>query len=234
MKKFTLTITILTFFCSHIFGQQTIFDLISNAKSVKGIESIYDLDVFSYYNLDEYNTELQKTVFKKTAEYQSKLQELKKMKAEMLKTTYVVRLQNEFGDYNIKRKGFEFSMGENMGIGTSSARPPKSLYIGDENFVILKSLPTKQVAHPLLGKGVFDETLFLSMSEETGLEIENDRDNFCLFFFFTPIGKEKTTFKFLNSGDAWYNITKNCIKADKIRIVVANKTSGKICYDRSF
>src|ERR1035437_8941565 len=115
------TLIFLTFlFYVRTFGQQTISDLVVNAKEgTAELESIYDLDVFSYYNLNDYNSDLKQAVFKKTEEYQNKLTELKSTKAEMLKTTYYVKLEKAFGDseygsvnYDIKRKGFEIVRSE--------------------------------------------------------------------------------------------------------------------------
>ena len=77
-----------------------------------------------------------------------------------------------------------------------------------------------------------------NISEEMGLEIENDKVNILIYFFFTPIGREKTTFKFYNNTSnsyaGWYNITHDDLKADKVRIIVANKLSGKIYYNKLF
>jgi hypothetical protein len=237
--KITTYILLTFLFCIRTFGQQTISDLTTNAKEgTAELESIYDLDVFNYFNLDDYNTELKREVFKKTEEYQNKLTELKSIKAEMLKTTYYGKLEKAFTDYDIKRKGFEIDLGENCGLGTSDARTPKSINLEDGGSVLLKALPTKQVAVPIMGQGGYSEKLFLPMSEETGLEIENDKENIAVYFFFTPTGREKSTFKFYNmveSSDAgWYNITHNDIKSDKVRVVVANKSSGNIYFDKTY
>ena len=179
MKQTTLIL--LTFlFCFRTFGQQTISELIANAKEGKEeLEAIYDLNVFSYFNLSDYDTELKQAVYKKTEEYQNKLTELKSIKAEMLKTIYYGNLANAFSnvDYDIKRKGFEINLGSNCGIGTSSARTPKSINLDYECNILLKALPTKQVAEPIMGQGGYSEKLFLPMSEETGLEIENNRES---------------------------------------------------------
>lgn len=233
MNKFLTTTLLLTFsFCVRTFGQ-TLSDLTANAKEATDqLEAIYDLDVFHYFNLYDYDTELKQSVFKKTEEYQTKLAELKIAKAEMLKTTYYTSLTEAFSsytNYDLKRKGFEINLGSNWGMGTMSARTPKSI-----NGFLFKGLPSKQVPEPLFGQGVNSEKLFLPMTEEAGLEIENDKENIEVYFFFTPTGKEKTVFKFLNSDHNWYNITHNDLKADKVRIVVAHKSTGKIYLDKTY
>lgn len=236
MKLGTLTMTLLTIFCVQTFGQ-TISDLTANAKEgTAELKAIYDLDVFSYFNLNDYDTELKQAVFKKTEDFQSKLTELKSIKTEMLKTTYYAKISEAFNrqNYDLKRKGFEIELGMNWGMGTMSARTPKSIYLDNGGYILLKALPSKQNAAPIMGQGVYTENLFFVMSEEAGLEVENDKENIDVYFFFTPNGKEKSVFKFLNSDGNWYNITHNEIKADKVRVVVANKSSGKILYDKSF
>lgn len=233
MNKFLTTTLLLTFLTWVPTFGQSISDLTANSKEATDqLYAIYDLDVFSYFNLYDYDTELKQSVFKKTEEYQTKLAELKSIKAEMLKTTYFTTKDEAFSDYNnydIKRKGFEIDLGSNWGMGTMSARTPKSI-----NGFLFKGLPSKQVPEPLFGQGVNSEKLFLPITEEAGLEIENDKENIQIYFFFTPSGKEKTVFKFLNSDHNWYNITHNDLKADKVRVVVANKSSGKIYFDKTY
>ena len=64
------TATILVLISISVFGQQTINELTSNAvqADVK-TNAIYDLDVFHYFELTDYDTELKRAVFKKTKEY---------------------------------------------------------------------------------------------------------------------------------------------------------------------
>ncbi len=192
MRKF-IAIIIISLLFYPTFGQQTIFDITTNAKVATGeLEAIYDIDVFRYYNIKEYDTELKQVMFKKTEEYKSKLAELKEIKVEMLKSTYYFIKYFAYGNnYDIKRKGFEFELGSNMGMGTISARTPKSI-----NDILFKALPTKQVNEPLFGSGIYTEKLFFPVDEATGLEIENDKENIAIYFFFTLKGRKKTIFKF--------------------------------------
>jgi len=251
-KTITTLLLLTTIFSVRTFGQKTISDLTLNAKKLSVLNAqndfdasvgslnmeqtaifnaTYDLDVFKYFKLYDYDTELKQAVFKKTEEYQNKLTELKSIKAEMLKTTYYVKIEDKFNDnnYDIKRKGFDINLGSNWGMGTMSARTPKSV-----GGILFKALPTKQVAESTIGKGIYSEELFLPISEEEGLEIENDKGNIDIYFLFTPTGKEKSVIKFLNSDGYWYNINHNDIKSEKVRVVVANKSSGKIYFDKTY
>jgi hypothetical protein len=37
-----------------------------------------------------------------------------------------------------------------------------------------------------------------------------------------------------SSYGGWYNVTHNDIKSDKVRVVVANKSSGNIYFDKTY
>jgi hypothetical protein len=199
--------------------------------------TIYDLDVLSYYNLtDQYDSDLKKKVFKKTIEYSDKLSELKKLKDTMLITTYYAKSDNLFenSEYDIKKKGFSLSIGGNWGQGTFSARSPKSIGLELFSSIYLKTLPTRQKENSLLGKGVYDEYIFIPVSEENGLEIENNKNNVSVFFFFIPSGKETVSFKYFCLSYGWYDMKQTLLKSNKVRIIVANRSTSKIYFDNSY
>jgi hypothetical protein len=243
----------LVFACGLAFGQQNISELTSTAKEATSeLEYIYDLDVFSYYNLMDYDTELKKSVFLKSEEGQNKLNDLKSIKAEMQKTTYYVKLSHKFTglDYDIQKKGFNILFMEwaNVALSPSLAEAPKSIKIQSEETndksesrILLKSLPTKRVDRTedfntyrnRKVEGIYSNELFISMTEESALEVENDRENTDLYFFLTPNGRENSIFKSF-ATEKWNEITRNSLKADKVRIVVVNSSSSKILFDKSF
>lgn len=220
-----------------ILTKQNISDLKLNAKPANGdLYSIFDLDVFSYYNLHDYDSDLKKVIFKKTEEYQSKLTELKLFKSEMMKTTYYAKLVEAFNNvnYDIKRKGFEIEIGSDFAAYPQNAKPPKAIYIqGEELSIILKALPTKQVRDPYMGGK--QEMLFVSMTEESGLEIENNKQSIEAYFFFTPTGKEKNTSSYsIVSPPSIQTISDYYLKSDKVRVVVANNSTGIIYFDKTY
>jgi|381.fasta_scaffold00257_17 hypothetical protein len=250
MKKTFTTILILSFtLFVQAFGQQTISDMTASAKEgTKELGMIYDLDVFRYFRLKDYDTELKKSLFKKTEEYQNYLKQLKEMKADMFKTTYYIKPYEEFGDYDIQRKGFELNLGL---MGANSATAPKSFELparkkenedeGEDDVefsyslhVQFNALPTTQstsVYVNRVGYGGNRYKLFIPLSEVNGLEIENDKDNIDLYFFFVP----SASGIFLHHWQCYEGHRNSRImKTDKVRIVVANKSSGKIYYNKSF
>ncbi|MEK6646680.1 MAG: hypothetical protein AABY84_08405 [Candidatus Firestonebacteria bacterium] len=232
-------------------SSQTIFEIIENLKEVpEELYLIYNLDVFNYYNIDDCDTELKREVFKKTPQHENYLQELKKMRTEMLKATYYIRVEGKFEkvDYDIKYKGFNITLGQNWGMLTET-RPPKSIPVSESSsqlsyaaalssidvvHILFKSLPSKQITNIYFGKGYNDEKLFLPINETSGLEIEENREKIDVYFLFTPSGKETITYKYMNIATYnWYNIKKILLKSDKVRIIVTNKETGKIYFDKN-
>ncbi len=215
-------------FCHQTFGQQNISDLTATTEEATAeLFYLFDLNVISYYELD-YDTDLEISVFKKSEEYQNKLSELKKIKAETLNTPYYLKETGKFtwyNTYNMKRSGFEIDLvwwGE---------KAPKSFYLSEalECRVQLKALPTKQAT-----EGSCREVLFIPMSETDGLEVTNDIENIDIYYFFSPKGIERITSKLLCPGIITWENNSNYITANSVRIVVANNTTGKIYYDKSY
>jgi hypothetical protein len=69
------------------------------------------------------------------------------------------------------------------------------------------------------------------MTETNGLEIENDKENISLYFFFVPTPSGI----FLHPWtcfDGYFN--SRIMKSDKVKVVVANSSTGKIYQDKSF
>ncbi len=245
MKLLLLAILLSLSFLAH--GQQNISELTSSSKEATiELQYIYDLDVFTYFKINDFDTELKKSVFLKSEEGQNKLNELKSAKTEMLKTIYYARLSNRFqNDYDINKKGFTIVLGINFAFASSLALTPKTIYFDESDRekggILLKALPTKRTditkefntyrTNKVEG-GLYEESLFIPMSEESALEVENDRENTDIYFFFTPQGREKTVVKFFSNE--WNEVTRNMLKADKVRVVVTNKSSGKICFDKTY
>lgn len=226
------------------FGQQqNLSEFTKNAKEATGaLYAVYNLDVFNYYQLKDYETQLKQAIFKKNPEYQSLLTKLKALKADMPKSVFYLKLEEKFKntDYDIKRKGFDVELGSNWGMGTASARPPKSIFLEaniyalKNYYILFKGLPSRQVPDDFMGRGVLTENMFLQINENNGLEIENSRASIDIYFFFSPNGQEIAKYRYLNSDGTWYTLTDNLLKADTVKVVVANRMSGKIYFSRIY
>lgn len=241
--KISMMWLLMTNFCysQYPIESNSIFSIIDTLKIAdEKLYLIYDLNVFDYYKLNSYDTDLKKEVYKKTTEYSEQLAELKKMKTNMLKTPYYVLLENAFVNgyepvnYDLKKKGFYIGLGSNEGGGSTYAIPPKSLPICNKNREILpiylKSLPTTKVAG-ILG---LVEKLFIPLDEERGLEIENAKKDIVVYFIFIPSGKEIISYTFEDTRSGTLKCKTNALKADKVRMIVANKTTGKILFDKNY
>lgn len=250
MKK-VLMIMVMAITYSQLHGQQTIFDLTANATFADTCEfdEVYDLDVFKYFKLEYgldgntpmYDTELKKTVFKRTEEYQSYLAELKSKRAKMLATTFYSYGENSifsrfgggsfplpsYGDYDVKAKGVYACINS---LVTYTPLAPKSINCcGRYTHILLKPLPTEfSKSH--------GEYLLLPMSEEMGIEYEStDKKDLKIYYFFTPTGKEKVKFDYINlSHNSKVTSTGDYFKADKVRVVLANQATGEIYSDKTY
>lgn len=246
---------LLTLMLISAIGRSQSLDEVLNNKELanEDIYPIMDLDVFTYFNLYQYDSDLKMAVFKKTPEYAEKLSELKIIKSEMLKKEFYVVLNDQFSEgeinYDIKKRGFLINLGRNSAMfGTSSRRAPKSMPLErnkerrivklDEESIFLKALPVKMEQMVFLGevqKGIFNEILFIPVSEESGLEIEENGNDISIYFIFTPSGKETVSYKFYNAGDqSWYTAKDELVKSDKVKVVLANKVTNKVYYDKTF
>ena len=131
----------------------------------------------------------------------------------------------------------------NWGMGTASAKPPKSVSAAygflSSGYVQLKKLPSRQVADNFFGKGIKNEMLFVPINETNGLEIEENQEDVVVYYLFKPSKKETVKYKFYNNvsngyDGGWYNMTDEVITAITLRVIVANKNTGKIYYDKIY
>jgi len=235
---------------SSIYGQTKnpkilLQDILKGAKEPDVlVYSIFDLDVFSYYSITEYDTELKRAVYKKTNDYKERVGTLKKMKAEMLKTKYYVKLTNitmesNFplsSDYDLTKKGFLIKLRNSYGVGTLSFVPPKSVMFGtlrnEDLYIYFKSLPIKKNKNFF---GTEDDYFFASVNEETGLKMENNKNSIDVYFLFTVTGKEKVFSKFLemNSG-LFYDMDILLLKSENVRVIIVNKTTDEVYFDKLY
>ena len=99
--------------------EDLILSIIPGVKkpNIEEIKSILNLDVFSYYGLyDKYDTDLKKSVFKKSSEYKEKLNELKILKERLSTNFYYIKINESLPDYNINKRGFYITGEEIIGL----------------------------------------------------------------------------------------------------------------------
>jgi len=201
---------------------------------------IYRLDVFRYYNLhEEYNTGLKKETFKKTEEYKDKLRELKDIKEEMLNTYYYVvskgylALQS-LSDYDIKQRGFKLTFRTDVGV--SIYDPDSVAGIDDVLFPTLpaKTYPVKRSGACLI-EGAYKKVLFLPMSSEKGLVIENNKEDIQIYMIFKISGVKSVQFRIQSVVDGTQmDETEKFPYANSARLIIANGKKGDVYFDKFY
>lgn len=173
-------------------------------------------------------------MFKKTQEYKDKLDTMKTLRQEMLNKYYYIVLEDKFGNYNVKKKGFWIDMGQiKMTLNNEKrmTHTPRSIYR-----FYFPALPVEYMQDVFFGDALIVQYLFLKMDECKGLEIENDKVNTKIFFIFKIDNKEYNNFvyKFDDVYKEWYKILDKLLPAGRIRLVVANTQTGKVYYNKLF
>ena len=190
-------------------GQKNISELTSNAVEATenlNLDLIYDLDVFEYFSLTDYNTALKIAVFKKTNEYQNYLNELKNKRIEILKTNYYSKFTKMFEgkNYDIKRRGFEIHLGINF-----------FFKINEEDGLEIENNSDEIVIYYFFK---------LSDNKDAGLR-----------FYLGHVDWGDSGFIF-NYPNKLTNslILFHKLKSEKVEVVVANKVTGKIYYIKTY
>jgi hypothetical protein len=265
MKKHIYTFCIL-FFTINLFSQsndktvELVFsenpmslDFIKNKcfLSSPSLYSIFKQNVFKYYDLNQYDTELKQATFKKTIEYQNYLSELIKIKANVSNSIYYIRIEDVFVNcnYDIKKQGFDIELCVfDFGMLASNTSQQKIIYLEsskeriksafsseprnnfpiEENLIRIKSIPSRTIHSNKLSQSTA-EKVFISMSEENGLKIEENKYDIELYLLFTPKGIEQLSFPFLKSKSS-----KSVLVAEKTRMIVCNKKTGVVYYDKIY
>ncbi|HBH60975.1 MAG TPA: hypothetical protein DDX85_04375 [Nitrospiraceae bacterium] len=196
--------------------------------------AIYDLDVMDYFKLSQYDTELKKNTFKKTPEYQEKLNKLKSIRQKMLENYYYIELERSLGEYDINRKGFEISFGGNIAIFDFDLNAPKSA----QGF-IFPSLPIKNTPDDFIErlglKGIYEERLFLPMGEEQGLSIEtHSKDTHVYLIFKMASAKDVSYEGYIIDSRSWVKAEERLLMATPVRVIVGNDKSNEVYFDKEY
>jgi len=196
-------------------------------------ESAYNLNVIDYFEMSgKYHSELQKEVFKQTAQYKTLLDSLKKIKANYLNSVYYATGYAEIGDYDLQKKGFLMKLGEVLPYQCSSFFLPK-VY----NQVEFKQLPIqKKYNLQSNSDNSYTEYLFIPMDAPTALEMENNDSVICDLWVCEIKGIYTAQY---NDADFIKDNHGEICKADvvkggNLRILIYNKSTGTIYYDKLY
>ena len=197
---------------------------------------VYDLDVVEYYNLSsQYSTPLKIKVFKKTDEYQEKLDDLKKIKKDLMAKKYYVTITKPFKEYDLKKGGFKTIIKENMGQGTSKARPPKEIggvYFGKLPFqyTVKKDVFGERIIH----KDIKEEYMFFKVKESDAVKIEENYSDIKIYFIFNICSKKEVNYKYNCYRNGWYKMKEEILQAKATNVLIANEKTGQIYYSKKY
>jgi len=213
-------------------------------------ESAFNLNVFDYFTLNEkYDSDLKKEFFKKTTEYTTLLDSLKKIKSDFINSIYYEKdFKNPGGEsfltksinlrqqgyqvkYDIQKKGFFISIGIVLPYTCSRNFCPKIL-----NDIEFKQLTITKKYNLLEGKNCYTQYLFLPMDESTALEVENNRNQIEILRVFNITGVYIATFSdpdFI--ADNFGKIGKvQVVKGGSMRLLIYNKETEQIYFDKLY
>jgi len=237
-----------------------------NAQEVCGnLVFINDLNVINYYNLqDTYNTELKISVYKKTSDYQEKLEALRKLKQEMLSNIYYIRIDKIFtkqyqkyvdGSYNLETVNYDLTQkGFNLILQEYDEfkEPPKKLvWTGRPSSHKLfpgkdsESNPCDEVSFQILLKKLPSKIVPYKMMGQFSFQellfIPMDESNALEI----ENNRENVVLFIFFKPNGKEIITykeilepsikqSNYLKSDYLRILIVNENQEKIYYDKTF
>jgi hypothetical protein len=214
----------------------TLEEMLDNSSVIpKNFESILNLDVITYYDLEyEYDTELKVKYFKDTQEYKDKLEKLESLKSELEKNiSFIKKDASILSDYNIQKQAFEISIGETF-HNYPNENYPKTL--DGIDFSILK-IQEKRIE---LVQNMYDQFFLAKTTEQNALKIENNKGDVKIYMFFRPKSSKKITYDKLNDfvngyGEITYRtVTETFIIPDFVRIVLCDENTKDVFYDNVY
>jgi hypothetical protein len=192
---------------------------------------VYDLDVFRYFTLYDYDTDLKKAMFRKTPEYQSLLDSLKRAKDILLTGRWYLDVTEEWyrSDYDLDKGGFYFQVGDNGWTTAFDCRMPKTVGI-----FYFPSLVTTRKHTDLYGNDCYTYRLFTPMSPENGLVVESG-SGVHVYLLFQVAAKREHSYTSVNALHlVTVNSSETCLDADAVRVVVANDQTGDVYFNKVY
>lgn len=228
-------------------------------------QSAKRLNVLDYFNLnDSIDTELKRKVFLQTPEYAALLDSVKKAKAAYFSSTfyeygfneadldprtsfdegnpgsYVFSTTEPSSDYNLAKKGFELKSADKRtttGFHACNTSALPSVIAGIE----FKQLPVFRKSDPYHSDPSSInsyEMLFVPMSEQLALDVENNRADVSVLRVFEITGDYIATIP-----NATYYESKNrpkvpctvqVLKGGAMRLIIYNIKTDKVYYDKLY
>lgn len=190
----------------------------------KTLYSIFTLNVYTYYNLDEYNdkynTDLKKKYFEKTEEYKDTLEELKRLKTQKLSQEFYLKVTDIHEGYNVNKKRFEIE---------------NDLEFYHPQFVF-PNLPTITIKGFLDGIfNSYDSYILIPMDESKALEVENTNCSLWVYFKIKRLGRH--VIKSRIRSEFFKELFKEKLEEDAFftyqnRLVIKNNDNGEVLFEK--
>jgi len=218
------------------------FTEISEADVIK-LGNIYNLDVFNFFELAQYNTESKKNSYRSTPEYNEKIQELEEMKRETENTHYVLQL-NGGSNYTMLTEG---GIGGKYQVEYDTDKGGIYINLGAYNKIDggiphvfrnrfeFRSIPIEKFnafnEHGILTEDdtFYRQMLFLGMSEDQAASLLQDIENVRVVALFQIESITKRNI-------LKYGVKKEIYVASAsiVRIVVYNSVSEELFFDKAY
>src|SRR5260221_3204524 len=190
------------------------------------ITYILTLDVFGYYHLDTYGSDLKKETFSQTGEDKGKLSELKQLRSSLIGSDYyidyeIADYQKSKFKYNLATKTFPFS---NAAFGNRTIADGKLIFSTiqidkPQGFILRNALV--EVNNVV----AFRQSIsFLIIDEKTALEIEENAASLKLLFVFRFTDAKP----FKSNLYAGLNFTDYYLMTRLLKVVAYDSATGKV------
>ena len=128
MKYFIFAALFVTLVVNHSFGD-TFEEYKSKVPDFSSyqIYSILSNDVWEFFPLYEYDTELKKKHYEKSSDYKSKKDILSKLSKQVKNQTFHISFDAKLSNYDLKRGAFFLLLGKNMGQISKDNQCPKTV-----------------------------------------------------------------------------------------------------------
>lgn len=217
--------------CCFEVGYNKVKTICMGARSIDQLHDLYNMDVCSYYNLTQYDTELKRKTFANSEDGKVLLETMKNVKTNLnaMKHYYIFPFSANMGwdkAYNLKTKTFDFGY-----IVDETDFLPVSGYLNFPQFAIKCTPRIRQAVQkrPSSNRVAYLTIIKIPMSESSAVAVEEHLDDLALVIQFTIQGWGETKRKINLGGDVF--LTKSCVKAVASKIYIIDKNTNEIYFE---
>lgn len=231
-KKYLAIIMFISFTISAVYAEDN-SELNVNDLHADQVYYIVKEDIFNFFKkeTEQYNTDLKRKVYLNSDEAKYLINKIKGYKELILNHRFSKVLKPKdyyLSEYDIDKGGFYLPLTANFGIGTITAKYPKSIlgfctesistikesFLGSEELALFKA--------------------FLAVDEEIAIKIEGNV-NIKILFEFDVTGSVIREYSFIGTGlNQRYIITQELPVASNIVLKIIDNSTGKLLHSSPF